>query len=147
MSIPRILLADDDVNFLQALTVRLRAEGFDVIVAQDAVQTLQFARQQEPDLLLLDINMPAGDGFSVHQRLREQPDLPEIPVVFVTGDRSERVQRMAAAARATLLYKPFDTAELLRAIGRGLGNTPARDDALASLQAAADALTHRPRTD
>ena len=65
----RILIADDDRNLLQALTVRLDAAGYDVITTQDAYQALDFARKHRPDLLLLDINMPAGSGFSVHERI------------------------------------------------------------------------------
>ena len=95
MAAKKILIADDDVKLLQALTVRLEAEDFEVITCQDAYQALDMARRNLPDLLLLDINMPAGNGFSVQERIAKIKELAGIPVIYITGDASAAVDRNA----------------------------------------------------
>ena len=81
----RILIADDDPSLLDSLSIRLTAEGYEVFRAQDGYQALAFARTHMPDLLLLDISMPAGDGFSVHERLKKFAMMRQTPIIYVTG--------------------------------------------------------------
>ncbi len=110
----KILIADDDTRLLQALKVRLEAEGFSVTTSQDAYQAVQLARQDPPDLLLLDINMPAGKGFSVKERLANVPELSKVPVVYVTGDTSSEVAQAAVRSGASgVVRKPFKISSLL----------------------------------
>lgn len=121
MPCKRILIADDDPKLLNALTVRLKANGFDVITSQDAYQALDFARRQLPDLLLLDINMPAGRGFSVQERIQNIKELEHVPVVYITGDKSDGVVRDARKLRAfAVIHKPFSTDKLLDIIQSAL---------------------------
>lgn len=110
-----ILIADDDPRFLGALRTRLVAEGFEVSTAQDAYQAIDLARRTRPDLLVLDVNMPAGNGFSVQERLKNIAGLQETPVIFVTGDCSV-MSRSTTHPGTDVLRKPFDTAELLSAV-------------------------------
>ncbi|MGD9688934.1 MAG: response regulator [Phycisphaerales bacterium] len=113
----KVLLADDDLAFLKSMTVRLRAEGFEVVSVQDGYQAVELARKTWPDVLVLDINMPAGEGFTVTQRVDHIAHLEGIPIIYLTGERSARVDRLAKDGRAfTLLHKPFDTDALLAAI-------------------------------
>jgi DNA-binding response OmpR family regulator len=125
----KILIADDDPALLGSLAIRLRATGYEVICAQDGYQTVSAAKRECPDLILLDVNMPAGDGFTVHQRLGELEETAFTPVVYLTGSRSEdlsdTVFRMGASA---LVHKPFDTGELLDVIAEALERTPADED-------------------
>jgi len=120
---PTILIADDDPALLAALRVRLEAWSYDVITSQDAYQALHIAKHEKPDLLVLDINMPAGSGFSVPQRLRlDDPDHTP-PVIFVSGAHPETIKRFAIESglakcgqRYTYLQKPIDTDRLLEVI-------------------------------
>jgi DNA-binding response OmpR family regulator len=117
MSNGRILVAEDDRQLLRSLGIRLRAAGYEVVEAQDGYQAVAFASKQVPDLLLLEVNMPAGDGFSVQKRLWKMPSLRRTPVVYITGDSAEaldtRAHEMGAVA---VLRKPFETADLLATI-------------------------------
>lgn len=118
----RILIADDDLKLLEALTVRLEAEGFDVIATQDAYQALALARRDQPDLMLLDINMPAGNGFSVQERASEIEELSDTPIIYITGEEPDVVDATAEElGAAAVVHKPFETAELLDAIRAAFG--------------------------
>ncbi|MEO1008565.1 MAG: response regulator [Planctomycetota bacterium] len=122
MSSHTILIADDDRLFLEAVRARLEAEGFEVIAVQDAYQALEQARTRQPDVLVLDINMPAGNGFSVQQRADKIEEIAGIPVVYVTGASAEAVDSQAIEKGAfAVVHKPFETAELLDAIRGALG--------------------------
>lgn len=138
-----ILVADDDVGLLRALTVRLEAEGYQVVEAQDAVQAVSVARRSNPDLLILDINMPAGDGFTIQQRIRAIDELHGVPVIYLTGERSTRVSYGAREAGAcAVLYKPLDTDRLIITVAEHIGTTASiRKRALDDLQSAADQWT------
>lgn len=117
MSKHKILIADDDPAILESLAIRLRAAGYEVVCTQDGYQAVAMAGKQWPDLLLLDIGMPAGDGFSVQERVWKMAHMQRIPVVYLTGDRSAVLENTARTLGAyTLLHKPFETAELLRVV-------------------------------
>lgn len=73
------------------------------MVAQDAYQAVDQARKNHPDVMILDINMPAGDGFSVHNRLSKISSLQGVPIIYLTGDRSVRVASMAREREAFAL--------------------------------------------
>ena len=121
MEKPKVLVVDDDADLIQSLSLRLRKEGFDVSVATDGYQGLERARTEQPDLLILDIHMPAGDGFSIQERLQTMVG-PWPPVIYLTGDRSIRaevgVKRLGAFA---IVYKPFDFSKLLDMVNRAIG--------------------------
>jgi DNA-binding response OmpR family regulator len=109
-----ILLADDDEALLKALAVRLEHEGYRVITTLDAYQALDHAVKHDPDLLVLDINMPAGRGFSVAQRMTRINHLVQTPVLFLTGDPDPSLRAQALALGAVgFVTKPFDTVDLL----------------------------------
>lgn len=126
MTSKTILIADDDVNLLAALTIRLESEGFKVLRVQDAYQALEQANRHRPDLFLLDINMPAGKGFSVQERLANI-DMADTPVIYMTGEQPGRVDRSAEDMGAfAVIHKPFETEELLETVRTALGYwTPA----------------------
>ena len=118
---PRILVADDDAALLQALRKRLESLDVDVITATDGYCSLAQARRHQPDLLILDVNMPAGDGFSVQERLREIDGMATVPVIYLTGDQSERLDVLADEIGGfALLHKPFNVKELLSVIVEAL---------------------------
>jgi two-component system response regulator MprA len=135
-----ILVADDDDALLEALSVRLESHGYSVVRARDAVQAVSVARRTVPDLLILDINMPAGDGITVLARIRAIEDLGTVPAIYITGDRSARASVLDAETGAgAVLNKPLDMDRLLALTAEAVGDVESvRRDALADLQAAAD---------
>jgi two-component system KDP operon response regulator KdpE len=118
----KILIVDDDPEVRLSLRIRLSANHYDVLFASDGVTAIAEARKHMPDLILLDLGLPAGDGYAVLERLGTNDILSPIPVIVVSGrDRhSSRDRALKAGARA-FLQKPVDNAELLSLVGRHLG--------------------------
>ncbi|MCC6682518.1 MAG: response regulator [Phycisphaeraceae bacterium] len=118
---PRILLADDDELLLKALTLRLEKLNVEVFTASDGYTSLARATELKPDLLILDVNMPAGDGFSVQERLSNHPVLRDIPVIYLTGDQSERLNTLCEQMGGfALFHKPFRLPQLIESINQAL---------------------------
>src|SRR5580692_1122077 len=81
----RILIVDDDPDILHSMHLRLKANNYDTFFAADAISCMAEARKSEPDLIILDLGLPAGDGFLVMERLKSNTYLAAIPVIVVTG--------------------------------------------------------------
>ena len=119
---PIILVAEDDERFRRELGKYLHARGFAVVCAEDGYQALDFAIRDRPDLMILDVHMPAGDGFSVYERVQRHPELAVTPVIYMTHDHSPEVLEDAREDDAlALLYKPFELPELLAHVQTALG--------------------------
>ena len=80
-----ILVVDDDPDMRQTLQIRLKANGYDVHCAEDGMGAISEARKQTPDLIVLDLGLPAGDGFVVLDFLKKNVDLSSIPVIVLSG--------------------------------------------------------------
>lgn len=122
-----LLLVEDDSRIALALHIRLKAAGYEVNKAPDAVHAMAEAVRQPPDIVVLDINLPGGNGFLVAERLRDTPRLKDVPIVFITASKAPGLHEQAAAVGASaLIEKPFSAAQLLDAIERatdeGSGN-------------------------
>lgn len=120
----KILIVEDDRLTATALAGRLKTLGHSVTVASDAVTGLENAVKLQPDLVLLDISMPAGDGFTVAERIQNL--LPtEARIIFLTANRSpglrERAMQLGAAA---FFQKPFNIDDLITATQLALGGAP-----------------------
>lgn len=113
----RILIVEDDADLRRALTTRLRAAGYDVTNASDGPSALESARGLPPDLVLLDLGLPAGDGYSVMDRIRRTGELKHVPIVVLSASdpRTEEAKARARGAVA-FLAKPADSQHLLRVI-------------------------------
>lgn len=117
----RILVADDDARLTLALRLRLERDGFEVVVATDGYNALARTLESHPDVLVLDVHMPAGDGFSVQERLSKATHRPPVPTIYITGDASSAATRDAVKHHATaVLHKPFGYDQLLTIIRRAL---------------------------
>jgi len=86
---PKILLVDDDVDFVEATKTVLEAEDYEVIVANQGEEGLKKARQENPDLVLLDIIMPVKDGFTAAEQFKKDPQLSKIPLIMLTSFSSK----------------------------------------------------------
>ena len=80
-----ILLVDDDLTLREMYDERLKAEGFDIIQASNGDEALRKAKENKPNIILLDIMMPKVNGFDVLKELKADPDLKEIPVIILTA--------------------------------------------------------------
>lgn len=110
---PRILAVDDMPTNLEILRVRLEAQGYEVITAEDGEQALTKARELEPDLVLLDIMMPKLDGIAVLKQLKQDAKLRFVPVILVTAKSDIRdVVSGLDAGGDEYLTKPFEHAAL-----------------------------------
>jgi DNA-binding response OmpR family regulator len=122
MSQKTILIVDDDPDMRLGLHVRLKANQYNVIFAVDGMASIAQARKHLPDLIILDLGLPAGDGFSVLERLRANDSLSLIPVIVVSArELDANMDRALKAGAKAYLQKPVDNAELLKVIRRELG--------------------------
>lgn len=122
MARKKILIVDDDQDLRAGLNIRLRANGYDTDFAADAMSAVAAARKGSPDLILLDLGLPGGDGFVVMQRLSAIPALAVIPVIVVSArDKGANENRVAMAGAVAYLQKPYNDAELLVEIRAALG--------------------------
>ena len=117
MSRARILLVDDDPELLEAVRIRLRANGYEVRTASDGVQATRLARLDHPDLVVLDIGMPGGDGHTVASRLKADPATMFLPIIFLTARTGEAdFERARRTGVDKYLVKPFQVNELVLAV-------------------------------
>jgi DNA-binding response OmpR family regulator len=118
----KILIIEDDADQLIGLKLRLQAYGYTVVHATDAVSAVRVARQELPDLILLDIGLPAGDGFVVMQRLHNLVDVAHVPIIIVSArDPEHHAERALNAGAYCYFQKPVDNRDLLDAIEDALG--------------------------
>jgi DNA-binding response OmpR family regulator len=121
----KILIVDDERDIVKALTIRLGANGYDVVAAYDGAQGVFLAHKEKPDLILLDIRMPSGDGFSVAEKLKQVSRTTRIPIIFLTGSPEREAEEKALALGARFyIKKPYDPEELLDAVKRALEKKP-----------------------
>jgi DNA-binding response OmpR family regulator len=118
----KILIVDDDPDVRQGMHVRLKANHYDTFFAADALSSMSEARKNEPDLIILDLGLPGGDGFVVMERFKSIPSLAVIPVIVVSArDVLANKERALRAGAKAFLQKPVDNAELLKVIRQALG--------------------------
>ena len=129
MSQADILVVDDDPEMRQTLQIRLRANGYDVHCAEDGVGAISAARKHTPDLIVLDLGLPAGDGFVVLDTLKTNLDLSSIPVIVLSGrDRRANEERVLNAGGRAFLQKPVQTNEFLAVIRHTLNEKQQNSD-------------------
>lgn len=117
----KILIVDDERDIVKAVMIRLQGAGYEVVTAFDGAQGVFMAHKEKPDLIILDIRMPAGNGFSVAQRLKRSMHTFTIPVIFLTGSPEKNAEKKAMALGARFyIKKPYDPEELLDAVKRAL---------------------------
>jgi DNA-binding response OmpR family regulator len=134
MSEKTILIIDDDPYLLLALPVRLRANGYRVICAPDAASGLAVARKELPDLIILDLRLPAvSDGLLLLQNIRSTAELMQTPVsVLSSADAAESERGVLDAGAMAFFQKPVLNNELLAAIRRALTEVTDRSRAAPS---------------
>src|ERR1700733_1094627 len=120
----KILIVDDDPQLLLGLTPRLMANRYSVVTAADAIAALGVARKETPDLIILDLGLPGGDGFLVLERLGNLAELSAIPVIVLSArDPADNRRRALSGGATPYFQKPPDNHELLTALRQAMGET------------------------
>ena len=120
--IPTILVADDEEDIRELVSYRLSRSGYEVIGAEDGQDALERAREQVPDLMVLDVMMPRLDGYELTRRLRAEESLRSVPVILLTARSQESdVSRGFEVGADDYLKKPFNPDELVARVRAVLG--------------------------
>jgi DNA-binding response OmpR family regulator len=113
----KILIVDDDPDLRRALKIRLRANNYETVQASDGYSAISVAQKERPNLIILDLGLPAGDGYVVLERLQKSDMLSDIPVIVLTArDPQSNEQKALQAGAAAFFQKPADNNELLDVI-------------------------------
>ena len=118
----KILLIDDDIDFVESTKIILESQPYEVIVAYQGAEGVRKAREEKPDLILLDVIMPVEDGFAAAEEFKKDPELSKIPIIMLTsfsarrGETSIPVSRGFALDTEDYLDKPVSPDELLSTV-------------------------------
>lgn len=122
----KILLVDDDDDFVESTKIVLESKPYEVIVAHEGEEGLRLAREKKPDLILLDIIMPVKDGFTAAEQLKKDPQLSKIPTLMLTAFAAKRGEALIPVSRGFTLEaedyidKPVSPEELLAIVEKHL---------------------------
>jgi len=126
----KILIVDDDTDFVESTKTILEAKPYNVIIAKQGDEGLQKAKDENPDLILLDVIMPVKDGFTAAEQLKKDPELSKIPVIMLTafstkgGETSIPRSRGYTLETEDYIEKPVRPQDLLAAVEKTLGRIP-----------------------
>src|ERR1700684_4588026 len=121
MAMKTVLLIDDDNVLLLTIGVRLKSMGYTVYVAKDAVNAISAVRKNNPDVIVLDVSLPAGDGFMVAERLQNLVSTSATPIIFVTAsDKPGLRERAMKLGAVEFMNKPLAATTLADAIESAL---------------------------
>jgi CheY-like chemotaxis protein len=130
MSRKKILIVDDNEVIVTTLSMKLRANNYDIVTAADGSEAVSAVRQQRPDLIVLDVSFPPDvahgggvpwDGFRIIQWLRRMEEAKNTPIVIITGGEAGKYKQRALAEGAVAFFqKPIDSTELLATINQSL---------------------------
>jgi CheY-like chemotaxis protein len=120
---PKILIVDDEPDYITTIQCRLEWSHYDVITASDGQEGLEKVMKERPDLVLLDTNMPVMNGHEVLERLKQHEELKNIPVIMVTAlCEAQDVAKASSYGVADYVAKPFDFSDLVEKIAKALEN-------------------------
>ena len=110
-----ILVVDDDIHATTLFKTLLSAKGFEAVIVNDSATVIEVANSTNPDLIILDLMMPAPNGFEVCRMLRAEPKFAKIPIVIFTamGDKESKEAALEAGADE-FLTKPFRVEDLMQ---------------------------------
>jgi len=114
----KILLVEDELDFAKMVKIRLESLGYEVSIAGDAYSGTQAIIKSTPDLIILDLMMPAGGGFSILERIRSIPAKATIPVVILTGKTIDQALKEQAETYgvSAIFSKPYDSVQFVQKI-------------------------------
>jgi chemotaxis family two-component system response regulator PixH len=120
---PLVLVADDDHNLRKILCIFLKNAGYEIVEATNGREALALTRSQRPDAVLMDIQMPLLDGFSVCKALKDDPDTKRIPILICTArNRKEDLVAAIKSGAEDYIIKPFTREIVLGKVEKALGS-------------------------
>ena len=132
---PKILIVDDEADALEVLGFKLREAGFTPIFAKDGTRALAAARNERPDLMVLDLMLPEVDGLEVCKILRRDPATANLPILMLTARAAEMDRVLGLELGADdYVTKPFSPRELVLRIRKLLARTQSADEVGAHLR-------------
>ena len=121
MAKQKILIVEDEESLLKLESILLTSKGYDVRGVSNGQQALDAIQEERPDLVLLDIMLPEIDGFEVCQRIKDNPETKDIPVIMLTAKKSrEDMARGEKVGADWYITKPFKSAMVIETIQRFL---------------------------
>lgn len=121
-----ILIVEDDDDLRLAMGIRLKSAGYKIVEAADGVTAMSVAQRERPDLVLLDLGLPAGDGFLVLERMKSLVPLAAIPVIVLSArDPAMNRENARRAGALAFFQKPVENRTLLAAVRAALGTSAA----------------------
>lgn len=113
----KILLVEDNKPLALALKMRLDALGYNLITADNVASAMSSMAKRKPDISLIDVNLPDGTGFDFAKQIKNNPNMPEIPVIFISASRDPGYRTQAINySSIPLLEKPFNAEQLIYAL-------------------------------
>ena len=114
----KILIAEDEPDIRELVAFMLRFAGHEVVAASNGEEAVQTAAREIPDLILMDVRMPRMTGYDACRAMKANPDLHDVPVVFLSAKGQEaEIQSGLDAGAEEYLLKPFSPAELTSRVG------------------------------
>ena len=122
MSKKRILIVDDEPDLLETIQINLEIEGYECLVAYDGFRGFERARQEKPDLIILDVMLPGMNGYKVCRLLKFDEKFKHIPIIMLTAEAQEK-DRLTGKETGADFYmtKPFSADKLLEKVKEYLG--------------------------
>jgi len=115
--VKRILAVDDEPHILKLIAFSLRSHGFEVLEASDGLSAVSIAAAEHPDLILLDVMMPALDGYEACRRIKADPEIADIPIFMLTAKAQTSEQQTGLDAGAIdYICKPFTPKDLVATV-------------------------------
>jgi CheY-like chemotaxis protein len=123
MSKAKIMVVDDELEIVRALSMRLRVAGYEVVSASDGLMATNAAVREVPDVIILDIGMPCGNGYVVMDRLSKNSNTMGTPIIILTASSSPADRQRALQVGAfAFLSKPYDASVLLETVAQALSS-------------------------
>ena len=124
MSQKRILIVDDEKDLVDMLKLRLEAAGYEILEAYDGQEGLEKAKDEKPDLILLDLMLPKMDGYQLCRILKFDEDYKHIPIIMLTARAQQQDKQQGTTCGADeYVTKPFEPKELLSVIQKHIKDT------------------------
>ncbi len=127
MATSKILIADGDPELLPVLALHLRNEEYEVICAGEGEMAIAAARDERPDLIVVNVAMPVGEHRSIHDYLSDDPELLSVPVIYLVAERNAPGAGAPKLPAQSMIRMPVPTSELLRKVAAALGASEAAD--------------------
>ena len=119
----KILIVEDHKDSCLWISAVLRQSGYATVEAGDGTLALRMVRSERPDLMLLDLHLPAGGGHFVLESLRKQPEFRDLPVIIMSGDTEMDEQQLTDMGAVGVFRKPMDVHAFLKTVRKALATT------------------------